>query len=182
MKTPTSLSDIEAFAKRLSTARELLTEHVDKLNQQMAQLKRDALPAIKRAVAACAERHADLLTLVEGAPELFLKPRTVIFHGVKLGFEKGKGKIQITDKAKTIALIRKHLDDAIAGFLISTKESVNKKSLRDLTVDDLKRIGCTVEETGDAPIIRFTDSAVDKIVHALLADALSDETNTAAAA
>ena len=41
-------------------------------------------------------------------------------------------------------------------------------------IADLKRIGCTIEETGDVVVIKPTDSDVDKIVSALLADATAE--------
>ena len=34
----------------------------------------------------------DLRAALAASPELFVKPRTQIFHGIKVGFVKGKGK------------------------------------------------------------------------------------------
>ena len=45
---------------------------------------------------------------------------------------------------------------------------------------ELKRIGVTVEETGDQIVIKPTDSEVDKLVNALLADAERIESEQAA--
>ena len=140
------------------------------LNDQVEALKRAALPDIKRHVARAADAHGRLHELVAGAPGLFVKPRTVIFHNIKIGFEKGWGKIEFADQDRTVALIEKLFPEQ-AEALIATKKTVVKAALSNLSVGDLKRIGCTIEETEDQVVIRPTDSGVDKIVTALLKEA-----------
>lgn len=180
MKNTVNLTDIESAAKALAFSREKLTVTVDGLNETIERAKRETLPQIKRLVAQCAERSADLSNLIDQGRDLFVKPRTVIFHGIKCGLEKGKGKIEIDDEDRTIGLIEKHFTDELQALLIDTKKTVHKKALKGLTVADLKKVGCNVEETGDVIVIRFTDTAVDKLVKALLKDALDEATQQAA--
>ena len=40
-----------------------------------------------------AQADANLKAAIEQAPGLFVKPRTIVLHGLKLGYQKGKGKI-----------------------------------------------------------------------------------------
>src|ERR1017187_1986854 len=105
--TEVSLAAIDSKAKWFADQRDELGRIVRVLNDQVEAIKRAALPDIKRAVARAAEAHGKLHGLVESAPGLFAKPRTVIFHGIKVGFEKGRGKIEIADQARTVALIEK---------------------------------------------------------------------------
>jgi hypothetical protein len=177
-KTP-SLTDIESSAKKLRDKRDQLGDIVSFLNEGVAQLQRQALPQIKRLVAQCAENHADLTALIDSGRDLFVKPRTVIFHGIKCGLEKGKGKITIADPDKTVERIES-IYPADSDFLLVITKTPNKKALATLPASDLKRLGCTIEDSGDQILIKFTDSAVDKAVAALLKDAITEATEAAA--
>jgi len=163
----TTLTDIDALTRVYAKSRNKLVQAVMMLNSSIDQLKRKHLPDIKEHVNATAAAQAELKALLEQAPELFVKPRSVIFHGVKVGFAKQKGKIEIADEEKTILLIRKHLADQ-ADVLIAIKETVSKDALANVAVADLKRIGCNVVADTDAVVIKPTDSEVDKLVTALL--------------
>lgn len=165
------MSEIERRAKLFADARADLAGLVTSLNAAIDQLKRDHLPTIKQRVNRCAERHAALAEAIEASPALFDQPRTQVFHGIKVGFKKGTGTIDFDDEDRVVALIEKHLADH-AAVLIRTEKSVIKKALKNLSVADLKRIGCIVEETGDALVIHPVDTNVDKLVKALLKDAL----------
>jgi hypothetical protein len=178
--TKVNLTDIESAAKSLALSREKLSAIVGALNDTIERAKRETLPLIKRQVAQCAARSSELSHLIDEGRELFVKPRTVHFHGIKCGLEKGKGTIDIDDPERTIALIEKHFTEEQQDLLIDTKKTVNKKALKGLTVADLKKVGCNVEETGDVIVIRFTDSATDKLVKALLKDAIDEATEQAA--
>ncbi len=51
------------------------------------------------------------------------------------------------------------------------RESVDLNAVSDLTGADLKRLGIRIEADTEAVVIKPTDSEVDKLVEALLADA-----------
>ena len=170
----TTLDDIERASKAYAEQRTRLGELVSDFNDEMIMLKKDHLPGIKRALNRAAEKQLALQQLIESAPDLFLKPRTVIFHGVKVGYIKQKGSIKITDEDRTVALIRKYLPDQVET-LIRTVDTPHKPALVQLSVADLKRVGCTVIETSDAVVIKAVDSEVDKMVDALLKDAVDTD-------
>lgn len=166
----TQLTEIEEKAKTYSKARTRLAQLIIMVNETINQVKRKHIPDIKKLVNDAVAAHAELAALLEKYPALFVKPRTVIFHGVKVGYAKQKGRIEIADEEKTILLIRKHLADQ-ADLLIATKETVSKDALGNVSVADLKRIGCNVVADTDAVVIKPTDSEVDKVVAALLKEA-----------
>ncbi len=174
-----TLSEIETLARDYAGERQKLVGLVTGLNRRLEAVKREALPEIKRAVGKTAGRESELRGAIDGARELFVEPRTVIFHGIKVGLEKGRGKIEVDDEAHTIRLIRKGLPEQ-ADALIKTEEHVLKSALKWLTVAQLKAIGCTVEESGDQVVIRAADREVDKIVSALLRSAVEEEAKAAA--
>jgi hypothetical protein len=62
------MTDLDTIARRAelyAQARNLLTEHVGALNDGIAALRRDHIPAIKRALARAAEKESELRALVE---------------------------------------------------------------------------------------------------------------------
>lgn len=162
-----SLGDIEQLTKDFSRKREELSESVKKLEDEIQAAKRKRLPAIKVLVGSVMERMSLLKAALEESRELFVKPKTMIFHGVKIGFMKAKGKISWADDDQVVKLIKKHLPDQ-ADVLIKTTEKPVKDALANLPASDLKRIGVTVEDTSDQAFIKSTDSEIDKFVDALL--------------
>jgi len=166
----TPLANIEKLANTYASDRAQLAGRVQTLEDEMQQAKRRAMPGIRRAVNRCAASHDALHLGISINPELFASPRTVIISGIRVGWAKGKGKLVFSDATKTCDLIAKHFPDK-ADELIKVTSAPIRKALATLSVADLQRIGCTVEDTGDQVVIKPTDSAVDKLVNALLADA-----------
>lgn len=169
----TTINDIERRTKLLADARAALSEIVMQLNAGIEALKRDHMRALKAAVARVAERHEELKALIEEAPDLFVKPRTVVFHGIKVGYQKGAGKIEFDDADRVVALIKKHFPEQ-AEALILTTERPAKEALEQMSAADLKRLGIVVEGTADRVVIKHTDSTVDKLVKALIKGATED--------
>lgn len=151
------------LTKRYADARDVLAGYVSTLEEKIA--------AAKRAVARAAEREAELRAAVTAAPHLFEKPKTVELHGIKVGFRKGSGGIDWASDDEVVARIRKHFSAPEADLLIRTTEKPIAKALGELDVATLKKLGCTVEDTGDVVVIKATDSEIEKAVNALLKSA-----------
>lgn len=165
------LASIEPLTKTFAAARADLVEAVQTLNDTLEAAKRQALPKLKRLVAVAAQEESALRNAIEAAPGLFVKPRTVVFHGITVGLRKGAGGIDWDDDEQVCALIEKHLPRVLHDVLIKTKKSPVKNALAELEVGELKKIGCRVEATGDVVVVKATDGAVNKLVAALLKDA-----------
>lgn len=170
---PALKTDIEPAAKKFADAHQELSDLVTEANYKIEAIKRAALPNIKRAVSKAANAHGDLKALIEQHSALFDSPRTVVLHGIKLGLQKGKGGIEMDDVDATIVRIQKLYGDQANAYL-SYEVSVNKKALAQLPVADLKKLGCTVRDTGDEVVIKPVDGDVDKIVRALMKDATEE--------
>jgi hypothetical protein len=162
-----SLADIEKMAKDFSEARTTLKERVMDLEEQTHLLKKKFLPLIKYAVDAAKRRQELLKALIEENSILFQKPRTMTIHGIKVGFQKAKGKIEWEDDEVVLKLIKKHFADRL-DLLVKTKETPIKTAISHLEVSELKKLGIEVNETGDEIVVKPTDSDVDKLVTALL--------------
>lgn len=169
----TTLTEIEARAKLYADARESLSLIVSDLNAGIEAMKRKAMPDIKRAIGRASTHHDQLRTLIESAPGLFAKPKSRTLAGIKLGYQKGKGKIEWADPEQVVRLIKKHFPEQ-ADVLIATTEKPVKDALNGLTAAELKKLGISVVEGGEAIFIKPADSAVDKLVDALLKEATAD--------
>jgi hypothetical protein len=168
-----TLAQIESITKDYAIARKLLEDRLQELNDEIAQAKKRNLNAIKKMVNVAATYQSRLHAAIEESPELFRKPRTIVLNGIKVGFMKGKGEIQWEDAAQVVKLIKKHFPDQ-AETLIRVSESPVKSALTQLPVQDLRRLGVEVIDTGDLIVIKPTDSEVDRMVDALLRDEMKD--------
>lgn len=168
-----AMTDIEKRAAAFAEARTTVSDIVIQLNDGIAALNKQHMKNLKAAVNKMAERHEQLKALIEANPGLFDKPRTTVFHGIKVGLGKGRGGISWEDDAFVIKAIKKHLPDQ-ADILINTTEKPSKEALNLLPADKLKKIGVTVTETGDQVVIKPADQAVDKLVKALLKGATEE--------
>ncbi|MFA7465061.1 MAG: host-nuclease inhibitor Gam family protein [Syntrophales bacterium] len=175
-----SIEEIEQMAKEFSAEREKLSERVRSLEDETSALKRKRLPLIRAAVKTIRGKHDVLKVALEASKGLFVKPKTRVFHGVKLGFQKAKGKISWPDDEVVVKLIKKHLPEQ-AEILIKTTEKPIKDALANLPAADLKKIGVTVEETTDQVVIKSTDGEIDKLVDALLKEKEPEKDEEAAA-
>lgn len=177
MSQMTPLMKIDEMAKELAAARALLSERLTGLDDEVRQARNRRLPGIRAALARAKAAQADLRSLVDANRGEFGKPRTRVLHGIKVGLQKAKGVVKFLDAAKVVELIKKHFEEQ-ADVLIKTKETPVKAALQQLTAADLKKLGVTVEDTGDEIVIAPVDSDLDKLIDALLdegKDAAEDE-------
>jgi hypothetical protein len=168
-----SMKNIENLARDLSDARSSLNERVTAYQDELERVKRRLLPGIKRAAEAGAQARDRLQAEIERVPHLFSKPRSVILHGIRVGYQKAKGSIEWDDADKVVALIRKHLPDQV-DVLVKVEEKPVKSALAQLSAADLKRLGVTVVESGDEVLIKPVDGEIEKLVDALLKDHTAD--------
>lgn len=166
MKT---ISEIEAICREFSDARRVLEQAVADLDEQLSKVKRDNMPMIRMLSASAAQWKTELRLAVEESADLFKRPKTRIFSGIKVGYAKGKGKIEFADATAVVKLIRRHLPDRF-DELVKTTESPIRGALNRLPASDLKRIGVTVIDASDEVVVAPTDSEIDKLVDALLKD------------
>ena len=171
-----TLSEIEKLAKEFSEAREILKDRMTLLEHNIAEAKKKMIPGIRKGVETAAAKKQALFDAIAESKEHFVRPKTVIFYGVRLGYQKAKGEIEWEDEAQVIRLIKKHFPDE-TETLIKTKETVLKNALAQKSAADLKKIGVTVVDTDDEVFIKPTDSEIDKMIDALLKD---EELNKAA--
>lgn len=174
-----SLEQIAKATRQFAEARQELANLVDATNRRMRLIYEDNLAHIRKLLARANDARAALETLIVAAPELFARPRTIVLHGTRIGLRKGKGGLEWDDEEQVLRLIRKLFPEQ-AHVLIRTTEEPVKNALAELPAADLKRLGVTVEETGDVPVIQPADSAADKLVKAFFKTPASEALKQAA--
>ncbi len=174
-----TMKDIEQRTKVYAEAREKLSEAVQTLREAQRELEVQNLPRIRRLLDRCVQLGQELKKAVEESPELFTKPKTKVMHGIQVGFQKSKGKLTWADEEKVVALIRKKMPEQFQ-VLVKTEHHPIRDALSNLTVDQLRSLGCEVSEAGDTVVVRAVGSDLDKLVAAML-KGLRDEAAVAEA-
>lgn len=171
-----SMAEIEKATHEFATARAALVNEAIAFQADLNAVKVNHSAELKAKVAAAKAAHGALGDLVAESRGLFVRPKSAVFHGITVGFKKGTGKIEWEDADQVVKLIKKHLEEK-ADVLIITTEKPAKEALSQLTAAELKKIGVTVEESGDVPFIKDTASEVDKLVAAFLKDEAKRESS-----
>lgn len=169
-----SLKLIEYTSKNFADARVDLRNRLQALNDELAKAKRKALPGLRQAIDITAALHASLREIIRENAALFERPRTQIFHGVKVGYRKMKGDLTWESDDQVVKLIRKHCPEMF-DTLVKTVETPLKQGLEQLPAELLKKLGVSVGNDADEVFIKCTDSEIDKAVNALLKDAIAEE-------
>jgi len=165
-----TLQYIEKQAQVYTAAREDLAAVLAALDDETRALRRKYLKSIRELVATAKKHRADLMFSVTESPELFVKPKTRVLHGVKCGYVLAKASVEFDDEDAVIKRIREMLPKGQAELLIRTKENVHKQAVYDLIEEDLKRLGIRVKSAGNVPFVSDASAEVDKLVEALLKD------------
>ena len=166
---PATMDEIVALARNYAKARDALEATGEEIRQLQRKAVRDRLRGLRTRVAETAAAHDALKTAIAARPGLFVKPRTVAVEGVKFGYRKQTGAVDIGDEAQAIKRLRSKMP-AKADALINVKESLDKKGLRKLAAADLARIGVSIGDPVDEVVIATAEIDIDKLVAALLDD------------
>lgn len=166
---PATLADIANLTGKLQEAHTKLCEAVTEMNHDIELVRQSHLSRLKRCVARAKELRSAVIAAIESTPALFIKPKSLILHGIKVGFKKLPDGILITDEATTIDLITTHCPELLPT-LVRTTEALNKKHLATLPPDTLQQIGVSIEPGAEETMAVPVDSNVDRLVKALMAD------------
>jgi len=163
-----SLEHIQQLTEAYADHYRFLNGLIRKMQEVIDDHKRSHMPAIINTVEKATEAKMALYEAIKQHPELFNKPKTQTFSGIKVGITKQKGKVTFDDEAKVIDRIEKKLPEDQAELLIRVSKNVQKQAVYDLLAADLKRLGISISDDENSVVIKPTDGDIDKIVSALL--------------
>lgn len=161
------LSDIEKAARDFSAKSKTLRNYHEQLNSEVDAIKSKYLEDIKAASIEAGESYQMLLTLINDASDLFKDKKSMTVSGVKFGYQKKKGKLEIINEDATIAKLKELYGDN-ASLYINTKMSVVKKALDSLPASDLKKLGVNIVQDTDVAFVKLTDDEVQKLIEAMV--------------
>lgn len=163
----TDLSQIESQCQAYDRASNELEYLIANLEEDLNKVKQKHLRGLKKAAATVAGLEAALTDAIGNSPQLFEKPRTVVLHGVKVGFTSSVGKLEFDDADTVLAHIRKLFPEE-KDLLIRTKHEPNKDALRNLSAQDLAKLNCRIVDAGDLVLVKRMAGDVEKLVGKLI--------------
>jgi hypothetical protein len=173
-KKSEGLTRIASLAEKYASKRSVLIRRAEKLRDQLMVVHERHSLGITTAAAEVKTAKAELLAAVSANQSEFEKPKTRTFFGVKVGFRKLVGSIVYDDAAKVCERIRKLFKAERADLLIKTVETPIADALKQLTVGDLKKLGCEVEADSDVPVVSVPKTDVDKLIEGLLKESSAE--------
>lgn len=165
----TDMHEIEERTRYYAACRDELGVRIKALEDEITVLREQRRAGLLEALRAHKQAETELRQAIAAAPGLFKSPRTRVLHGIRVGYQKGKGGLEIADEEATLKLIRKHCPD-MADALIKTTEKPIKKALQNLDAAMLKRLGVNTLGTGDVIVLAAADGDLDKLIAALKGD------------
>lgn len=165
----TTMTAIEERARYYAACRDDLATRINALEAEVVVVREQHRAGILDALRAHKQAEEELREAITAAPELFDKPRTRVLHGIRVGYQKGKGGLEIADEEATVKLIRKHCPDKLDALVKVTEKPI-RKALQNLDASLLKKLGIGILGTGDVIVLAATDGDLDKLIKALQGD------------
>ena len=164
----TGLNEIETITKEFSDANDALTGLKKELNSEIEEVRSKYFKKIKSSIEKIIAAKTELEQSIISNKHLFEKPRTMVFSGVRIGFQKSKDKITWDDDGRLISLIEKKIDPLAAKILVKTEKKPVKDAISKLDESELRKIGCKIEKGADKVLIKTLDTEIDKFVGSLV--------------
>jgi hypothetical protein len=161
----------ESFAKR---RREAL-DYAATIEAEVQAVRDNHEAALIKKVKAMVADHETLHTLIAASEGLFTKPKSLVFDGIKVGFQVGKITIDIDDKAELVRVLQALVeteDDAedVANYQACLRTTVtpHEPSLLKLPPHHLIQLPLTVKPASNDVLIKPVDTDTTKAVDALI--------------
>lgn len=172
--TPT-LDEIRQAADRLAVAHAATTARAalcqDEIKAAIEPIYTRHRDGLDTAADEEAAAHRALMSLLEAAPHLFVKPRSLSINGVRAGYRKAEDTLDWGDDEALIKRIRALMGEQ-SDLLIRTTENIVADALGQLDVKQLRALGVSTISGADHPFITVGSADVEKLAQALLADAM----------
>lgn len=174
-KPAITLDQIRLAADRLAVAHTATTARAgllqDEIKAAIAPIYARHRGSLDAAADEEAAAHRALMALLEGAPQLFVKPRSLAINGVRAGYRKAEDQLDWGDDDALIKRIRALLPKQ-ADILIRTQETLVIDALAQLDADAHRSLGIARISGADNPFITVGSADVEKLAQALISDAM----------
>lgn len=150
---PVTLKEIESACKHLAEVRstaETLMLKVEKKRQAILDDHADELNSLAHELTVA---RSSVALSVQYGRELFKRPKTQVFHGIEVGFQKERDKVEVPAEEVLISRIETMLK-AKASTLVRSVKSVVAEAFKQLTAQEKQMLGCRTITGADAVVVR----------------------------
>lgn len=166
---PITLADIERLAAEYAALNEALSLENLLASAEINALIRARMPGIRSRIEAAVAARDALRTAVASAPQLFVKPRTRVLSGIKVGFQRLQGGVRYAEGAEPGIIAKiKVLWPERAADVIRATEKLLRTALEKLPAADLRKLGVTVVAPSDVVVSAPQKVDAVKTVEAVL--------------
>ncbi|SDI52462.1 hypothetical protein [Propionivibrio dicarboxylicus] len=170
-----TLENIRAAAERLAAAHVATTARASLLQDEIKTAVKPIYERHRSGLDAAAEEEArardDLQQMLDAAPQLFKKPRSIVVNGVRSGYRKEEDSLYYADEKAVIARIRALFPEQ-ADLLVRTEETLVSDALTQLDAKSRSQVGISLITGADKSFITIGDSDVEKLAKTLISDAI----------
>ncbi len=168
MSKKPEMTDIETAAAEFAAANAEMARLVGEAGEAIGTIRHKYSTPLKDAYAAVKMKRKALERLIDRRRDLFVRPRTRILHGIRLGVTKDRGAVHYDcDEDVMVARIRATLGDKAEDLIAITEKPIKKQlALQDEKV--LRKLGVEVREDTDSVLIKPAANDVEKAAQAFL--------------
>lgn len=176
------LQPIEKLARRYGAARGKLSRAYARFERALQLLQDKHLPKIRAELDATANIKSELEVALLGARELFKEPRTLVLHGIRVGFMDGKPAVKLPRGKQKISAVLAAIREQFTAEQIATLGLIERvaadvpsqaallKLLEQGKSPALPGVECTTG--GERVFILPADHALDKVISKVLKEGL----------
>lgn len=159
-KTTIEMEAIEHCARELAQARRALEADVRNAEEALGEVRAKWGDVLKAQAHRVAELQDELIGYVEQCPDLFEKPQSQEFDGVKVGWRKSKGRLELPETEKLLKKIGEVLTRSQKEAVVKVKVTILKGQLARLSGEILKKLGINITGAGPEPFVSFPKSDI----------------------
>ena len=171
MKTNQDLrmDEIESQCADLLSAQVARKMIAGRIRSAHRKVMENNIEALKSAIAEESVKHESLVENIQENKDLFTKPKTRAFMGVKVGFRKKPGKVVIKDPKQALLLAKKFLLKEHPDLIVTT-ERLDLTQIKKLSVKEMGKIGATYIDSTDEAFAQTAKTDPDKLIDALMSE------------
>jgi len=170
-----TITDIETNCQKLAGQRGKLRRLFEARQKAINAICAQHDEEIRKIQGECTASRDELLAALEASRDLFKKPKSRTFHGITVGFEKGRDTVTIPDEKVVVGRIQTMLPAAQGKTLLVTETTIIKAAFKKLARDVLQKLGCSVVSGADKAIVHANDDDIETLVQKSLGDSATTE-------
>lgn len=163
------LLEISAGCRKVATQHNQLQLLLAQIREEQLAIARKHANALQSSVSLLAALKAQVTGLVTHARALFLSPKSRVFEGVKVGYEKARDAMHVPADELLVQRIKDVLPEKAALLIHQPPPAVRLDVLKTLPREELQQLGVSWETGADNVIVRLGKSDVEEQAVALLA-------------